>query len=206
MRPMAEAASAAALVHGPSHESSLPRRPPYHWLRPPRESVVNALLPWRVRAAADSVRPGSRTRRAAPIDDRARPFRAQAKVVRDGPPDGSGSHPKIDHIQARTLPAPPGGLPECGESTAVREQRAGTGEPRPCLGSRGRRFGSDLLWQTGRNHSARSTGRGPGVARPRRCGSDRIGCSRPRAAMPCRRPSSAIEPAARALTPSCVPS
>ena len=34
-------------VLGPYHESKLPRRPPCHWLRPPRESVVNAPLPWR---------------------------------------------------------------------------------------------------------------------------------------------------------------
>ena len=34
-------------VLGPYHESKLPRRPPCHWLRPPRKSVVNAPPPWR---------------------------------------------------------------------------------------------------------------------------------------------------------------
>ena len=130
--------------------------------------------------------PRIRTRGPASIDDRDGSFRAQAKVVRDGPPEGSGSHPEIDHIQARTPPAPPGGLPECGESTAVRKQRAGTGEP-PRLGSRGRRFGSDILWQTGRNHSARSIGRGTSRPRPRRCGSGRIGLPRSHAATALRR-------------------
>ena len=54
------------LVPGPSHETSLPRRPPCHWLRPPRESVVIALLPWHARTAgrldsgADSPDAGSR--------------------------------------------------------------------------------------------------------------------------------------------------
>ncbi len=100
MRPMTKTATSAALVNGPSHESCLPGRPPDHWLRPPRESVVNALLPWRARVAADSVRPRIRTRRLATIGDRREPFRAQAKVGRDGPPDGLRSHPKIDHIQA----------------------------------------------------------------------------------------------------------
>src|SRR5271165_4874944 len=38
----------ADAVLGPYHETKLPRRPPYHWLRPPRKSVVNAPLPWRV--------------------------------------------------------------------------------------------------------------------------------------------------------------
>ncbi len=70
MRPAAEAVPTSALVDGPSHESSLPGRPPDHWLRPSRKSVVNALLPWRDRATADSFRPGPRTRRAAPIVDR----------------------------------------------------------------------------------------------------------------------------------------
>src|SRR5271166_4213591 len=37
----------ADAVLGPYHESKLPRRPPCHWLRPPRKSVVNAPLPWR---------------------------------------------------------------------------------------------------------------------------------------------------------------
>src|SRR5947209_15499548 len=32
---------------GPPHEFNLPRRPPYHWLRPPRGSEVSAPLPWR---------------------------------------------------------------------------------------------------------------------------------------------------------------
>jgi hypothetical protein len=34
-------------VPGPYHGSKLPRRPPCHWLRPPRKSVVNAPPPWR---------------------------------------------------------------------------------------------------------------------------------------------------------------
>src|SRR5262249_12357677 len=70
MRPMTEAVPATAGLDGPSHESSLPGRPPDHWLRPPRKSVVNALLPWRVRAEADSFQPGARTRAGAPIGDR----------------------------------------------------------------------------------------------------------------------------------------
>jgi hypothetical protein len=129
MRPMTKTASAAALVYGPSHESCLPGRPPNHWLWPSRESVVNALLPWRVRVSADSVQPRIRTRRPDPIGDRSGPFRAQAKVVRDGPPDGLRSHPKIYPIQTRTPPTPPGRRPGRGESTAVRGSGRGRRTP-----------------------------------------------------------------------------
>jgi len=122
---MTKTASAAALVDGPSHESCLPGWPPNHWLRPSRESVVNALLPWRVRISADSVQPPVRTRRPDSIGDRSRPFRAQAKVVRDGPPVGLRSHPKIYPIQTQTPPTPPGGRPGRGESTAMRNMGRG---------------------------------------------------------------------------------
>ncbi len=129
VRPMSKAASATALVYGPSHESCLPGRPPNHWLWPSRESVVNALLPWRARISAESVRPPVRTRRPDSIDDRIGPFRAQAKVVRDGPPVGLRSHPKFYPIQTRTPPAPPGGRPGRGESTAARGMRRGRRTP-----------------------------------------------------------------------------
>ena len=41
--------------------------------------------------------PRYKTRGPASINDRDRSFRAQAKVVRDGPPDGSGSDADITH-------------------------------------------------------------------------------------------------------------
>ena len=47
-RPAAQSGS-LVFFPGPSHETSLPRRPPCHWRWPPRESVVIALLPWRSR-------------------------------------------------------------------------------------------------------------------------------------------------------------
>jgi hypothetical protein len=124
MRPVAKAASATALVDGPSHDTCLPGRPPNHWLWPSRESVVIALLPWRARVTADSVRPPVRTRRPASIVDRIGPFRALAKVVRDGPPVGLRSHPKFYPIRTRTPPTPPGGRPGRGESSAIEEPGA----------------------------------------------------------------------------------
>jgi len=71
------------------------------------------------------------------IDDRDRSFRAQAKVVRDGPPDGSESNADINNIPAQTSLWPPGGLPECGEPTARKSSKRGPGEP-PQLCPRGR--------------------------------------------------------------------
>src|SRR5271166_5496431 len=54
----------ADAILGPYHESKLPRRPPCHWLRPPRKSVVNAPPPWR---APDAGRISS-AKRTAPGD------------------------------------------------------------------------------------------------------------------------------------------
>ena len=48
----------------------------------------------------------------------------------------------------------------------MRERRARDADVPPRLGSRGRRFGLDLLWQTGRHHSTRSIGRGTRQAPP----------------------------------------
>jgi hypothetical protein len=47
LRLTAQTGPATPLEPGPSHESDLPRRPPCHWLEPPRVSVESALLPWR---------------------------------------------------------------------------------------------------------------------------------------------------------------
>jgi hypothetical protein len=106
-RSMASPCVAAVVVPGPSHETCLPRRPPCLWLRPPRESVVNALLPWHAHTSnrlnsAHGRRRGERPRSF----DRDRPIRAQAIVVRDGPPQGSGSYAEILMIQAHNLPLP----------------------------------------------------------------------------------------------------
>ena len=57
---------------GPSHESNLPRRPPSHWHRPPRESVVIALLPWRMgtcgRLGSGPIDPDTGSRRDQKIE------------------------------------------------------------------------------------------------------------------------------------------
>src|SRR5579883_1106024 len=63
----------------------------------------------------------SRARGPGPIGDRNGSFRAQAKVVRDGPRDRFGSHPKINPFRAQTPPSPQVDEPPGrGESTAVR--------------------------------------------------------------------------------------
>ena len=203
MRPMAEAVPAAAGVDGPSHESSLPRRPPDHWLRPPRKSVVNALLPWRVRAEADSVRPGPRTRRAVPIGDRRGHSEREQRLLETDHRRLRVSS-QFDHIQAQTPPAPPGGPPGAENRRPCGRAGGRTTDAR-VLGSRGRRFGLDLLYQTGRDHPGRSRAAGH-AGPPRRCGSDRIGCLARAAALG--RVPTPIEATRRprGLTPPCVPS
>src|SRR5713226_7413994 len=71
--------------------------------------------------------------------------------------------PALVTFRRELPPSPPGGRPECGESTAVGRNEGRSDDP-PELGSRGRRFGPDLLWQTRWNHSTRSIGRGTGRA------------------------------------------
>jgi hypothetical protein len=60
LRSVARTGSAVAAIPSPSHETCLPRRPPRHWLKPPRVSVVNALLPWQIATAAEFFRPHDR--------------------------------------------------------------------------------------------------------------------------------------------------
>ena len=105
------------------------------------------------------------------------PIRAQAIVVRDGPLDGSGRDADIAMIQAHTLPWLSQRIDPSAENRRPSEaHKRGTGEP-PQLRSRGRRFGSDILCQTGRNRSTRSMGRRPGWSSPRRRDSGRSGVS-----------------------------
>ena len=170
MRPMAEAVPASALVDGPSHESSLPGRPPDHWLRPSRKSVVNALLPWRDRAVADSFRPGPRTRRAVSIDDRGGLSEREQRLLETDRRQRVSS--QNDHVQARTLPAPPVGI----RRARMIAGRAG------CDGRTGYARASNLEdGDPDRTSCSRPVGiipAGPGRGSkcpPCRCGSDRIG-------------------------------
>ncbi len=163
---------------GPSHESSLPRRPPYHWLRPPRESVVNALLPWRARADG---RLGS-----APDPGHGEPPRSK---IERGHSERKQRLLETDHRRLRVC------IPSL--ITFRRKRPLASGRiPRvrridgPCGAASGDagelpsslREDGDSDWTScvrpARSHSARSLGVRPVRPRPRRCGSDRIGCSR----------------------------
>ena len=175
-RSMASPALAAVVVPGPSHETCLPRRPPCHWLRPPRESVVNALLPWHARTGRPT-QFGARqlTRGPASKNDRDRPVRAQAKVVRDGPPQASGPNADIIMIQAHNLPLPSGWVTRVRRIDVPRKPSSGELGSLPIYRPQERRFGSDILWKTGRNRSARSSELGTRRSSPRRRGSSRAG-------------------------------
>ncbi len=203
MRPMAEAVPATALVDGPSHESSLPGRPPYHWLRPPRESVVNALLPWRNRAMADSFRPGPRSRRAVPMRDRrGLSEREQRLLETDHRLVWVSSQDR--NIPARALPAPPGEIAECAENRRPRRNEGGRRHaPAPRLPRAAIRTGPPVTDRTG---SSRPIPGGARTAPPRRCGSlaPAAPIRRP-ARRRCRRRSEARARLAIPLRP-CVPS
>ena len=98
------------------------------------------------------------TRGPASINDRDRSFRAQAKVVRDGPPRGSGSNADITMIQAHTLPLPSRRITRVRRIDVPRKPSSGELGNLPIYRSQERRFGSDILWKTGRNRSTRSMG------------------------------------------------
>jgi hypothetical protein len=84
--------------------------------------------------------------------------------VRDGPPDGSGLYPGIDQIQRQTNPLASGrttrvrgidGLGRTGERTSIPPH------PHP-----GRRFGPDVLCQTGGIIPSGPGNQGPERSRP----------------------------------------
>ena len=163
---MAPTVLAAAVVPGPSHESCLPRRPPCHWLRPPRESVVNALLPWRARTSRPT-RLGARQSDAGTgLDQRSRPALQSAsnRLLETDHLRAQGRMPISLMIQAHTPPGLEADYPSAENRRPSETIKRGTGEP-PHLRSRGRRFGSDILWQTGRNRSTRSMGRATRLGR-----------------------------------------
>ena len=165
---MASTVSAAAVVPGPSHETSLPRRPPCHWLRPPRESVVNALLPWHARTSGrlDSARRSGRGEPPRSTIETG-PSERKQKLLETDHLTAQGRIANIHHDSGTNSPLRlRADRPECGESTALRRPASGELGNLPSLGSRGRRFGSDILWQTGRNRSTRSMGRRTGLATP----------------------------------------
>jgi len=80
---LAVTASGAPSRAGPPHEFNLPRRPPCHWLRPPRDSVVNAPLPWRGGPGRRSVR--GTTRRSGSIINPFRSERNRAEIGTNRP-------------------------------------------------------------------------------------------------------------------------
>jgi hypothetical protein len=139
------------------------------------QSIVNAPLPWHFRPSrrVDPARgTGSGDLPRSMIGGRS--TRAQARLVETGHQTAEGRMPFFSTLQAQTPLRPPGGSPECGEPASLGASKRGSGEP-PQLRSRGRRFGSDLLWRARRFHPARSMGRPTGQAEPTSTRSCRVG-------------------------------
>jgi hypothetical protein len=99
--------------------------------------------------------PAFEMRRPASKKHRDRSVRAQAKVVRDGPPQAGGPNADITMIQAPNALASRR-LTRVQRTDILRKPHAGNWGAPPYHRLRERQFGSDILWKTGRNLSARS--------------------------------------------------
>ena len=153
--------AAASSVLGQCHESNLPRRPPCHWLMPPRKSVVDAPLPWRVPRAGQSRPPGARHPETRPDCESGKVCRACDKVVRCEGASGGGVREQFRHgagqeasVAGSQHASGPSARVWRIDSFPVRDKRSGMLLDH----SRRRRFENELLWRTGRNHYTRPHG------------------------------------------------
>ncbi len=125
-------------------------------------------LPWRS-SAGGRLGSGSTVEMRGPpsIEDRVRSFRAQAKVVRDGPPLTAREQAQITYRFERLLsPGLRADHPSADNSTVSGSSKRGSGESPPFLHPGPAIQESDILWRTRRHHATRLTGQTARLAKP----------------------------------------